>query len=65
MQRAHDCDMVLVHDDDLEKIDGVDRGRVSGHLVTIYIVLTILAVSELPPTRNGDGSHSGFRHKDT
>ena len=32
MQRAHDCDMVIIHDNDLERIDGIGKGTVSGNL---------------------------------
>ena len=29
MRQAHDCDMVLVHDDDLERIDEIGKDTVS------------------------------------
>ena len=29
MQQVSDCDMVLVHDDDLEKINGIGHDTVS------------------------------------
>jgi hypothetical protein len=35
MQRAYDCDMVLVHDDDLEWVNGIGSGTVSGHSVIV------------------------------
>jgi hypothetical protein len=31
-QRAPDCDMFLIHDDDLKSIDGIGDGTVSGCL---------------------------------
>ena len=36
-QRAHECDMVLVHDDDLERISGItsSEGSVSGYFIFI------------------------------
>ena len=30
-QRAPDCDMILIHDDDLEVIDGIFDGNVCRH----------------------------------
>ena len=37
MQRAPDCGMVLVHDDDLERVNGIGEGTVSGHVVSDYL----------------------------
>ena len=65
MQRAYDCEMVLVHDNDLESIDGIGEGSVSEHLMINYIVLLILVVTRISRTRSGDGSPPGFRHRDT
>jgi len=64
-QRACDCDLVLVHDDDLERIDGISEGSVSGHLIINYIVLLMLAVTRIPRIRSGDGPPPRFRHRDT
>lgn len=33
MQQADDCDLVLVHDDDLKIIDGISEGTVCGHFI--------------------------------
>ena len=35
IQRAHECDMILVHDDDLERIHGISEGTVSGYFIFI------------------------------
>ena len=48
--------MVLVHDDDLERIDGIGGGTVSGHSIVNHIILPMLAVTRIPPTRNDDES---------
>jgi hypothetical protein len=57
--------MVLVHDDDLERINGIGEGRVSGHFLIHYIDLPMSAVTGIPPTRNDNGSPPEFRHRDT
>jgi hypothetical protein len=57
--------MVLVHDDDLERIHGIGKGSVSGHSIISCIVLPVLAVTSIPPTRSGDGSAPAVRHRDT
>ena len=36
-QRAPDCDMFLIHDDDLKSIDGIGDGAVSGYLISILV----------------------------
>ena len=66
MQRAPDCDLALVHDDDLVEIDGLDYGRdaVSRHLIGSRIVF-ILAVTGNPRARSDDGSPPEVRYKDT
>ena len=56
MQQASDCDMVLAHDDDLVKIDGLGHDSVSGSLNSSYIVLLMSAVTGYPRTRRDDGS---------
>jgi hypothetical protein len=38
MQKAPDCDMALIHDDDLERIDGIGEESVSGDLIAGYLV---------------------------
>ena len=45
MQRAPDCDMVLVHNDDLLMIDEVSHDAVSEHLIGSRIVVLMLAVT--------------------
>jgi len=39
MQRANDCDMVVLHDNDLERIDGIGKGTVSGYLIFSLLFL--------------------------
>ncbi|KAI0248894.1 hypothetical protein BJV78DRAFT_1232297 [Lactifluus subvellereus] len=53
--RAPDCDMVLVHDDDLERIEGIGDGTVSRHLIVNYIVFFMFTVTGNPSTEYGDG----------
>ena len=65
MQQASDCDMVLVHDDDLTKIDGLGHDSVSGLLNSSYIILLMSAVSGNPRTRRDDGSPAKVQHGDT
>lgn len=55
MQQTSDCDMVLVHDDDLMTINGVGDGTVSELLNRNYAVLLMLAVAGNPRTRYDDG----------
>ncbi|KAI0280168.1 hypothetical protein BGY98DRAFT_347764 [Russula aff. rugulosa BPL654] len=55
-EQASDCDMVLAHDDDLMKIDGLGHDSVSGVLNSSYIVLLMSAVTGNPRTRRDDGS---------
>jgi hypothetical protein len=33
MQQAPDCDMALIHDDDLERIEGIGEESVGGHSI--------------------------------
>ena len=40
MQRAHDCDMVVIHDNDLERVDGIGKGTVSGYLISSSLFLS-------------------------
>ena len=65
MQEASDCDMVLAHDDDLMKIDGLGHDSVSGVLNSSYIVLLMSAVTGNPRTRRDDGSPAEVQHGDT
>jgi hypothetical protein len=65
MQQASDCDMLVVHDNDLVTINGVGHGTVSGPMNSSYIVLLMLAVAGNPRTRHDDGSPSEFQHRDT
>ena len=48
MKRTPDCDMVLIHDDDLATIDELRHGVVSQHLIDSRTVLTMLAVIRKP-----------------
>jgi hypothetical protein len=68
-QRTPDCDMSLVHDDDLVVIDELRRvghggDAVSGLLIGGRIVF-ILAVTGNPRARRGDGSPPEVQCKDT
>jgi hypothetical protein len=67
MQNADDCDLVLVHDDDLKRIIGIDEGNVNGHSIINrgYIVILMLPVFRIPPTRSGNGFPPEFQHRDT
>jgi hypothetical protein len=65
MQEASDCDMVLAHDDDLVKINGLGHDSVSGFLNSSYIVLLMLVATGNPRTRRDDGSHAEVQHGDT
>ena len=57
--------MVLAHDDDLVKIDGLGHDSVSGFLSSSYIVLLMLAVTGDPRTRRNDGSPAEVQHGNT
>ena len=46
MQRAHDCDMVIIHDNDLERIDGIGKGTVSGYLISSSLFLSCYQLPE-------------------
>jgi hypothetical protein len=63
MQRAYDCDMVLVHDDDLERVNGIGSNTVSGHFVIYYVVLPMLAVTRISRIRSGYGSPPEVQHR--
>jgi hypothetical protein len=65
MQQASDCDMVLAHDDDLVKIDGLGHDSVSGFLNSSYIALLMSAVTGNPRTRRDDESPAEVQHGDT
>ena len=66
MQRAPDCDMFLIHDDDLKSIDGLGDGTVSQYLISSYSVLIPwLTVTGSPSTRYGDGSSPEVQHTDS
>ena len=64
MQRAYDCDMVLVHDDDLKRIEGIGKGTVSGYLIISYVFIHKFAATRIPPTGCGDGSSPEVQHRD-
>jgi hypothetical protein len=67
MQEAPDCDMSLVHDDDLVEINGLVEGRdaVSGLLVGRRHIVFMLAVTGNPQTRSNDGSPPEVQYKNT
>ena len=65
MQQASDCDMVLAHDDDLVKLDGLGLDTVSGFLNSSYISLLMSAVTGNPRTRRDDGSPAEVQHRGT
>ena len=64
MQQASDCDMVLAHDDDLLKINGLGHDSVSRFLNSNYIVLMLVATGN-PRIRRDDGSPAEVQHGDT
>jgi hypothetical protein len=49
MQQAPDCDMALVHDDDLERIEGIGEGTVGGHSIFL-LYLSLNAGSHWNPS---------------
>jgi hypothetical protein len=49
-QRAPDCDMVLVHDDDLARVDGICDTNVCRHWYLSSIIPVISTVTGNPPT---------------
>ena len=57
--------MVLAHDDDLVKVDGLGHDSVSGFSNNGYIVLLMSAVTGNPRTRRDDGSPAEVQHGDT
>ena len=57
--------MVLVHDDDLVKIDGLGHDSVSGFLNNSYTVLLISTVTGNSRTGGDDGSPAEVQHGDT
>ena len=57
--------MVLTHDDDLVKIDGLGHDSVSGFLISSHIVLLMSAVTGNPRTRLNDESPAEVQHGDT
>jgi hypothetical protein len=65
MQQASDCDMVLAHDDDLVKIDGLGHDSVSGSLNSSCIVLLMSAVTRNSRTRRGNGSPAEDQYGNT
>ena len=65
MQQASDCDIVLAHDDDLETINGIGHGTVSGVLNSCHITLFMSTVAGNPRTRRDDGSPPEVQHRDT
>jgi len=56
--------MVLVHDDDLEKINGIGEGAVSGHVINDYLAFLMLVINVDAPTRHVDGSFQEVQHRD-
>jgi hypothetical protein len=57
--------MVLVHEDDLERIDRIGGGTVDGHSIVNHIILPMLAVARIPPARNDDESSLEVQGRDT
>jgi hypothetical protein len=45
MQQAYDCDVVVVHDNDLVMINGMGHGTVSVLLNSSYMAFLMLAVT--------------------
>jgi len=68
LQKAPDCDMILVHDHDLEKIGGIGVGTVSKHLVVHLVsnyIVFMSAVVENLSARLGDGPSREVQHRYT
>jgi hypothetical protein len=55
--------MVLVHDDDLERINGIGEGIVSGHMISDCLAFLILVTNLDTPTRHVDGSFQEVQHR--
>jgi hypothetical protein len=65
MQQATDCDVALVHDDDLGAIGGLGHDSVSGLLNGNHIVPSCqLAVDRNSRTRRDDRSPPEVQHKE-
>jgi hypothetical protein len=60
--------MVLVHDDDLERINVMVEGTVSGHVIGDYLasLMLVLVINHDvdAPTRHVDGSFQEVQHRD-
>jgi len=65
MQRAPDCDMVLVHDDDLLRIDNFGDNKVDKQSHVIYFYVLIYSVTGKPSSRRTDGSPQKIPAGDT
>ncbi len=65
MQRAPDCDMTVVHDEDLVKIYefGHDAVSESGYWQSYFLLM--LAATRNPRTRRDDGSLPEVEYRDT
>ena len=46
--------MFVIHDDDLERIDGIGDGTVSGYLASSYVLIPRSTVTGSSPTTLGD-----------
>lgn len=58
--------MFLIHDDDLELIDGIGDSHVSGYLASTYgVLIPRSAVTGNPPTTLDHGYHPEVQHRDT
>jgi len=56
--------MVLVHDDDLERINGIGEGTVSGHVISDYHAFLMWVINVDAPTRRVDGSFQEVQYRD-
>ena len=65
MQKASDCDKILIHDCDLLMIDGIGHDTVSALLNGGRIVPLMSAVTGDLRTGHDSGSPREVRHKDT
>ena len=66
MQQTPDCGMILIHDDDLGRIDGIGDGTVSRQLISSYVSFSSLrsmlsTIGDLP-IRVFDGSSPKLQH---
>jgi len=60
-ERIPDCDLILVHDDDLARIDGIHDRDASVHPISYMCSLTDTWVTGNPPIECGDTPDTSSR----